>query len=115
MATAAGGGKYKSGLDGKYANHTGFMWSAGFSDFTGISTILPPNGPSCRGYGMYATPSSYHPGGVNALMCDGSVRFISETINTGNLAAPTMTSGPSPYGVWGAMGSRDGGEAFSSE
>jgi prepilin-type processing-associated H-X9-DG protein len=114
MATAAGGGRYVPGASSYQASHTGFMWSAGFADFTGITTILPPNSPSCRGsYGMYATPSSYHSGGVSVLMCDGAVIFVSDSINTGNLAAPTVTSGPSPYGVWGAMGSRDGGEPVS--
>jgi hypothetical protein len=50
-----------------------------------------------------------------ALFADGSTRFISETINTGNLASPTVTQGYSPYGVWGAMGSKDGGEAMSNQ
>lgn len=114
MATRGTGGKYVPNASNYQASHTGFMWSAGFSDFTGISTILPPNSPSCRGpYGMYATPSSYHPGGVNVLYCDGSVHFISDSIDSGNLAAPTVQSGPSPYGVWGALGSRDGGESVS--
>ncbi len=54
---------------------------------------------------------SYHPGGVNVVMADGSIHFISETIDTGDLTAPQPISGqPSPYGVWGALGSRDGGE-----
>jgi hypothetical protein len=47
-------------------------------------------------------------------MADGSVRFINESIDTGNLAAPEVTQGPSPYGVWGAMGSKDGGEGKSN-
>ena len=58
-------------------------------------------------------PNSFHPGGVNGVMADGSVRFISETIETGTLTSPAPGSGQSPYGVWGAMGSKDGGEAKS--
>jgi hypothetical protein len=47
-------------------------------------------------------------------MADGAVRFISENIDTGNLAAPDVRgNGPSPYGVWGALGTRQGGEAKS--
>ena len=66
---------------------------------------MPPNAPSCSVYAedwnsvMWAA-TSYHPGGVNAVFLDGSVRFISETIDTGNLALPPVSSGPSPYGVW---------------
>jgi prepilin-type processing-associated H-X9-DG protein len=88
--------------------------------------MLPPNGPSCGNTGeswAIITASSYHPGGVNVLMVDGAVVFISETINAGD---PTRTvqdmpqfaggnpqdySGPSPYGVWGALGTAFGGES----
>ena len=51
-------------------------------------------------------------------MGDGTVRFISENINSGD---PTQTnpaggssgapSGPSVYGVWGSLGSINGGES----
>jgi prepilin-type processing-associated H-X9-DG protein len=58
-------------------------------------------------------PDSYHPGGVNALFGDGSVRFINDTIDAGNANSAYVTSGQSPFGVWGAMGSRSGGESKS--
>jgi len=61
--------------------------------------------------GMY-TPSSRHVGGVQAVLADGSVRFISENINAGNQAASEVTSGPSPYGIWGALGTKDGSEVL---
>ena len=44
---------------------------------------------------------------------DGSSRFISENIDSGNQAATipaANTSGISPYGIWGALGTRAGGE-----
>jgi prepilin-type N-terminal cleavage/methylation domain-containing protein/prepilin-type processing-associated H-X9-DG protein len=100
----------------------GTLWTDGEPERVGVSTILPPNSPSCildttsaaDGYsGVYA-PSSNHPGGVTALMVDGSVRFINESINCGALGLPEVTQGPSPYGVWGAMGSRSGGEGNAS-
>ncbi|MDR1963007.1 MAG: DUF1559 domain-containing protein [Planctomycetaceae bacterium] len=67
------------------------------------------------------TASSYHPGGVNVVLGDGSVRFVSETIDMGtDNSFPNVTttpvgevSGDSPFGIWGAMGSRNGGEAKS--
>jgi len=60
---------------------------------------------------MMVAASSYHTGGVNVTIGDGSVQFISDTINSGTLTdTTTPTSGPSPFGVWGAMGSINGGE-----
>ena len=96
----------------------GCLWTDGHTERTGFNTVLPPNAPSCAqggdvnadsNIGVYP-PTSYHPGGALVVMCDGSVRFITDGIDTGNLAAAPASSGPSRYGVWGAMGSRAGGE-----
>ena len=61
--------------------------------------------------------SSYHTGGVNVAIGDGSVQFVSDTINwsTGTMSdtVAVVTSGPSPFGVWGAMGSINGGESVN--
>jgi prepilin-type processing-associated H-X9-DG protein len=95
---------------------------------TGFNTVAPPNSIACgsgrsdghcwaAGCQNVMPPDSYHPGGVNGLMADGSVHFFSETIDTGYLNDPTRnaspTSGESPYGVWGALGTRSSGEAKS--
>ncbi len=48
------------------------------------------------------------------LWCDGAVSFMSDTVNTGNLALPSVTTGPSPYAVWGALGSKDGMETVQA-
>jgi len=88
--------------------------------YASFSTIVAPNGPSCHlqvdGADHMGTASSRHPGGVNVAMADGSVRFVSQTIDTGNPAVPDdpFRSGPSPWGVWGALGSRAAGEVVSS-
>jgi len=101
-------------------NFGGRRWTDGRSSMSGFCTILPPNAPSCMlaidqdwNPGLY-TAGSYHPGGCNVTLVDGSVRFISETIDTGNLATRPPASSdntPSPYGVWGALGTKGGNEA----
>jgi prepilin-type N-terminal cleavage/methylation domain-containing protein/prepilin-type processing-associated H-X9-DG protein len=100
--------------------YAGVRWNDGSAEFTGFNTILPPNSPSCYTGGDASTAGSNtpgifsaqsrHPGGVNGLFADGSVRFIKETIDAGNQAAPERMTGPSPYGVWGALGTINGGE-----
>jgi len=45
------------------------------------------NGPAGAGI------RSYHPGGVQVLFCDGSVRFLSETIDTSVLEAMITKAG----------------------
>ena len=97
------------------------QWDHGSASHIAFTTVLPPNAPSCADlgfsgndngtHGIY-TPSSFHPGGVMAAMADASVRFISETIDTNDLTLAPATSGASNYGVWGALGTREGGEAL---
>lgn len=87
-----------------------------------FTTVMPPNSPSCfkynreQGQVVLIPPTSYHSGGVNVGMLDGSVRFISDTIDTNGLAdIPTGINlkGASPMGVWGALGSPNGGETVA--
>jgi type II secretory pathway pseudopilin PulG len=92
-----------------------------------FNTINPPNAPSCahqNGAGSdssfgpvgVSTANSNHAGGVQCGLVDGSVRFISETINcvTAGVTTPTeKASGISDFGVWGALGSISGGESSS--
>ena len=92
----------------------GAEWTDGGGDDTGFTTILPPNGPSCaerQGWDdVIVTPGSYHSGGVQVAFCDGSVKFLSDTINSGDPTASNVVAGESPYGTWGALGTRAGGE-----
>ena len=90
------------------------MWSDGAPHCAGFTTVLPPNSASCTNSSNYVADSiisatSHHTGGVHALMADGAVRFISSNINSGNLSVAPTTS-VSPYGVWGALGTKSGNE-----
>ncbi|MCL2745418.1 MAG: DUF1559 domain-containing protein [Planctomycetaceae bacterium] len=94
----------------------GLLWDGvGFE--TGFTTITPPNGPSCTrtgNLGYMIAPSSNHSGGVNTALGDGAVKFISDTINIGSgdkFDGDVRAMGQSPFGVWGALGSRAGGES----
>lgn len=85
--------------------------------WTRFNTCLPPNSPSCTATtsgwwedSAVIPPTSYHPGGAVVALADASVRFISETIDAGDPTLPEVQSGVSPYGVWGALGSKEGGE-----
>jgi type II secretory pathway pseudopilin PulG len=112
----------------------GNRWTTGAGcHHTAFYTIMSPNSPSCvRSGGDWALPtaSSYHVNGVNAALCDASVRFISESIDAGDPAVfpPTAAGytgdtygdnyrknykGPSVHGVWGAIGTADAGETYS--
>ena len=50
--------------------------------------------------GVHLDARSYHPGGVNAAFCDGSVKFIKDSIN---------------LQAWRATGTRGGGEIVSAD
>ncbi|MDR0609498.1 MAG: DUF1559 domain-containing protein [Planctomycetaceae bacterium] len=105
-------------------NSPGIQWTNGDTSANGLSTVMPPNTAACvgrqTGEGLTLnTPSSNHPGGVNSCYGDGSVHFISETINaitTGQSDSTEIlhhpaSGGVSHWGVWGALGSANGGES----
>ncbi len=122
--------KYINGLDPLRLDSVepwgerGTYWFEGRPLSNGFSTNLPPNSVTCSfGESSYGSVmggvSSFHPGGVNAAMLDGSVRFIRDTIDTGDAIPPKArllltnqaVEGKSTYGVWGALGSINGGES----
>ena len=76
----------------------GYPWGEGTMWRGMYNQILPPNKPSWRpgAYGRFAAAaSSRHTGGVNAVMADGSVRFVTDSIDPE---------------TWTAAGTRAGGE-----
>ncbi len=98
------------------------LWTDGQVRLLGVNTIFPPNGPNCTDStggtenNCITTAASYHQGGCHVLMLDGAVRFVSENVESGNRNAVSVTDAngnagiESPYGVWGAAGTRNGSE-----
>ena len=97
-------------------------WADGCLRSVGFQTILPPNSPSCTSdlsdlEGVMSA-SSYHPEGVHVAFADGSVRFVLDSIDAGRSDSPSVAimadgknayalpGSPSPYGLWGAIGTR---------
>jgi prepilin-type N-terminal cleavage/methylation domain-containing protein/prepilin-type processing-associated H-X9-DG protein len=94
------------------SNCRGIFWEVGSLGMTMFNTIVAPNSTQynwgdCRytggGYpndATFANANSLHPGGVNVLMADGSVRFVKSSIN---------------QATWWALGTRANGEVVSSD
>jgi prepilin-type N-terminal cleavage/methylation domain-containing protein/prepilin-type processing-associated H-X9-DG protein len=109
LNTCAGAAKASVGTDNNKST-VGRCWTMGMLGQTLGTTLLAPNPPypNCNmeswggdmdAPGMYNL-SSYHPGGANVAMCDGSVRFLKSTT--------AMTT------IW-SLGSRNGGEVVSAD
>ena len=131
IAVVNGKGEY-NGTGDKQA-WKGDRWAHAIPVYNSFSTVYPPNGPSCVRGGNTSrvcnSAGSWHTGGVNACMGDGAVRFVTQTVDTGYLTNATTPgkfkdgrnrntnsgadTGPSDFGIWGAMGSIDGGESVS--
>ncbi|MEO1524909.1 MAG: DUF1559 domain-containing protein [Planctomycetota bacterium] len=121
------------------SNRRGLLWADGRLNYSAFQTIIPPNGISCtrdndNSPGMF-TAGSNHKGGCHILMGDGAVRFITESIDSGdNTELPVQSKDngalgfwgvtlpqawpaggtQSRYGVWGALGTREAQEVIES-
>jgi len=106
-ATPASGWGYTDGLGGG----TGGSWAIGYPVHTRYTHVMPPNTWSCDwGNGSNGiqgtltggahTASSHHPGVVNVLFCDGSIKAIKDSIS---------------LSVWWALGTIGKGEVVSAD
>lgn len=101
----------------------GGAYAEGSGGYALVNTILPPNAPSCAigkrppFEGVFSA-GSYHPGGCHILLGDGAVVFITDAVHAGSASQPSPRDNAtlagserrSPYGLWGALGTRASGE-----
>ncbi len=95
-------------------SNRGLRWQTGSPGLTLTSIIFPPNSnlhqfsacrldcaPTCgTDFGHLFTQSSAHPGGVNVLFGDGSVRFVKDSVE---------------QNVWMSLATRDSEEVISAD
>ena len=113
-------------------NHgRGRRWSDGRPEFSTFQTITPPNSYNIQRWhgrsGAYCA-SSFHQGGAHILMGDGAVVFITDSIDSGDQnhvpygrdngdgrGADGGAGRESPYGLWGALGTKNGRETVEEQ
>lgn len=103
----------------------GSRWCEGSFMLNAFTTVLPPGSPSgtepLDPFSGCISASSVHDDGVFLVTLDGAVRFVSNSIDTGDLSEPSVCwenkneGAKSPYGVWGALGTRANKEIIPSE
>ena len=107
----------------------GYRWADSRLVFSGFFTIAPPNGNNCAqggdASGAITSAASRHQGGAHVLMADGAVKFVTDSIEAGDQTAGFTTAGgaaiarqpgqASPYGLWGALGTRAMKEVIEEE
>lgn len=114
-------------LPANSAQGRGFRWADCVPLMTSCNTTLPPNSELCfvgdaNTIGTSST-SSRHQGGCHVAMGDGAIKFITDSIECGDFQGSVTTDGkgrlapgsPSPFGLWGAIGTRNQRELVAEE
>jgi prepilin-type N-terminal cleavage/methylation domain-containing protein/prepilin-type processing-associated H-X9-DG protein len=98
---------WTTGTGGSVDTQRGDAWAHGCMAQTLFNTVAPPNAnqwthcsTSSGSMSAFSNTDSYHPGGVNAMMADGSVKFMKNSVN---------------LNTWWALGTKAGGEVISSD
>jgi prepilin-type processing-associated H-X9-DG protein len=100
-----------SGSPSQFGWHAGGTWILGIYDYTAYNHTVGPNSPivdcsvhdggiqppSWEADGGVFAARSYHPGGVNCLLMDGSARFVSDSV---------------ALEIWHGLATRGGAEIF---
>ncbi|WP_436715771.1 DUF1559 domain-containing protein [Roseiconus lacunae] len=103
-------------------NGRGMSWASAFRlSISAVFTVRPPNSELCIGQwadneGNFSA-SSHHQGGAHILMGDGAVIFMTDSVEAGDQRAPGIAhdnrpGDKSPYGLWGALGTKASGEVI---
>jgi len=124
------------GLDPENRIPWNHWWHSGWMEDAFFDTTAPINAYPKRTRNEWhsvTAASSFHPGGANFAMCDGSVRFVKETIATWQLGSDGLPIGygfvpcasTPDYGgyvqgaavpkVYQALSTRSGGEVVSAD
>ncbi len=102
----------------------GRRWADGRPQFSRFNTVTAPNkfnlAHDDEGRGYFCA-ASRHQGGAHVLMGDGAVKFITDSIDSGDQTSPGFGGGApalntpgakSPYGLWGSLGTKDSAETI---
>lgn len=125
-----GGGIFRKYGDGGNVFRTGLLASSTNGDVTQAYKIPNADNAGLQGFwwraGPYAMQPTYlhcfginnnwpgahsrHRGGMNAAMCDASVKFLSDTMDYGGVNAEANNGWTQGAGVWGALNTFGGNE-----
>jgi prepilin-type N-terminal cleavage/methylation domain-containing protein/prepilin-type processing-associated H-X9-DG protein len=121
--------KIALGSDDKFGPN---WWTSGLGGDTTFAALFPPNffkayqaaftfpNKFPSGDNFTNTASSFHPGGCNFAFCDGSVRFVKDSINSWNPFQVIFNGRTTLYtlpqqGVYQSLATRNGGEVVSAD
>jgi prepilin-type N-terminal cleavage/methylation domain-containing protein/prepilin-type processing-associated H-X9-DG protein len=96
-------------------------WFSGDTGDTRFWTVFPLNSyrkidsPFWRDLTLMYGASSYHPGGANFAMADGSVRFIKDTIGSWTFDPNSDSIWSGPPGTYQNLATYNGGEVISAD